>query len=110
YKSQIRQLARHLKIPERIQKKKPTAGLWKGQTDEGELGMSYETIDAILYELVDLRKSKKEVIASGHSKAQVETLIERIKASEFKRKLPPIPKISERTVGHDFLYPFDWDK
>lgn len=110
YKTQIRQLAAHLGIPEKIRKKTPTAGLWTGQTDEDELGLTYETIDKILYQLVDLRKSKKEIIASGFKKSDVERLITLIKKSEFKRKLPPIAKISSRTVGHDFLFPYDWDK
>lgn len=110
YKTQIRQLATHLGIPEKIRKKTPTAGLWTGQTDEDELGLTYETIDKILYQLVDLRKSKKEIIASGFKKSDVERLITLIKKSEFKRKLPPIAKISSRTVGHDFLFPYDWDK
>lgn len=110
YKAQIRQLAIHLGVPEKIRKKIPSAGLWAGQTDEGEIGLSYETMDMILYELVDLRKSKKDVIAAGFEKEDVERIISMIKKSEFKRKLPPIPKISTRTVGHDFLYPFDWDK
>jgi NAD+ synthase len=110
YKTQIRQLARHLEIPEKIRKKKPTAGLWVGQTDEGELGLSYTKIDKILYQLVDMRKSKKEVISEGYPKNDVEKIIGLIKGSEFKRHLPPIPKISARTVGHDFLYPYDRDK
>lgn len=110
YKTQIRQLAAHLGIPEKIRKKTPTAGLWTGQTDEDELGLTYETIDKILYQLVDLRKSKKEIIALGFKKSDVERLITLIKKSEFKRKLPPIAKISSRTVGHDFLFPYDWDK
>ncbi len=107
YKTQVRQLARYLKIPDKILKKKPTAGLWSGQTDEGELGLSYAKIDRILYQLVDLKKTKKEVISQGLPEQDVEKIMGLIKGSEFKRKMPPIPKISDRTVGHDFLYPFD---
>jgi NAD+ synthase len=110
YKTQIRKLGRHLGVPARILKKIPTAGLWQGQTDEGEIGLTYEEIDKILYRLVDLRESKRKVIASGFEKEKVEKIISLIKNSEFKRKLPPIPKISTRTVGHDFLYPYDWDR
>jgi NAD+ synthase len=110
YKTQIRQLARHLKIPDKILRKKPTAGLWAGQTDEGEIGLSYTKIDKILYELVDLRKSKKELISEGFHRQDVEKIIQLVKKSEFKRHLPPIPKISLRTVGHDFLYPYDRDR
>jgi NAD+ synthase len=57
YKTQIRRLARYLRVPEKILRKKPTAGLWAGQTDEGELGLTYRQIDRILYQLVDLKKS-----------------------------------------------------
>ena len=110
YKTQIRQLALYLGIPEKILKKKPTAGLWRGQTDEAELGLTYDKIDKILFHLVDKRKSKNEVISLGFEKENVEKIITLIKSSEFKRKLPPILKLSERTVGHDFLFPFDWDK
>lgn len=110
YKTQVRQMAKHLKIPGRIQKKIPTAGLWTGQTDEGEIGMSYSEIDEILFRLVDEREAKEEVIAQGYEREKVEKIISLIKSSEFKRKLPPIAKISARTVGHDFLYPYDWDK
>lgn len=110
YKTQVRQLARHLKVPEKILKKKPTAGLWAGQTDEEELGLTYTKIDQILYQLADLKKTKKEVIAEGFKKQDVEKIIHLIKSSEFKRRMPPIPKISDRTVGHDFLFPYDWDR
>ena len=110
YKTQVKQLARHLRVPEKIQSKPPSAGLWTGQTDEGELGLTYEEMDEILFQLVDKRMSRKEVIASGFKKAAVEKIIRLMKNSEFKRKLAPIPKISSRTVGHDFLYPYDWDR
>jgi NAD+ synthase len=110
YKTQIRQLAAYLKVPEKIRKKIPSAGLWMGQTDEEEIGLTYDEIDKILYQLVDKRAKKKETIALGFKKETVEKLISLIKNSEFKRKLPPIPKISSRSVGHDFLLPFDWDK
>lgn len=110
YKTQIRQLGRYLKVPEKILRKKPTAGLWASQTDEGEIGLSYAKIDKILYHLVDLKKSKKEVISEGFSEKDVKKIIGLIRGSEFKRHLPIIPKISARTVGHDFLYPYDRDR
>lgn len=110
YKTQIIQLAKYLGVPEKIQRKLATAGLWEGQTDEGELGLSYDEIDKILFQLVDQRKSKEEIIFQGFKKENVEKIIRLIKNSEFKRKLPPIPKISARTVGHDFLFPYDREK
>ena len=110
YKTQVRALGKHLGIPERILSKAPTAGLWDGQTDEQELGLSYAEIDDILYHLVDKRIPRDELIAQGYEAAKMDKLIGMIKRFEFKRRMPPIAKISERTVGHDFLYPYDWDK
>lgn len=110
FKTQIRQFAVYLGIPQRILKKEPTAGLWNGQTDEKELGLTYDKIDKILFQLVDKRKTKEEIVTLGFNKDDVEKIIKMIKNSEFKRKLPPIPKLSERTIGHDFLFPYDWDK
>lgn len=107
YKSQVRALGRHLRLPAGILGKRPTAGLWPGQTDEDEIGLSYAELDAILYELVDERRSAREVIALGFKKAAVQKVESRIVNSEFKRKMPPIAKISVRTVGHDFLYSYD---
>jgi NAD+ synthase len=110
YKTQVRALAAHLRIPSRIIKKVPTAGLWPGQTDEGEIGLTYAEIDKILYALVDERKAGDEVIASGFKRQAVRRVEALIVGSEFKRKMPPIAKISSRTVGHDFLYPYDRNK
>jgi NAD+ synthase len=110
YKTQVRQLAAELGVPEKIRTKLPTAGLWAGQTDEGELGMTYAEIDQILYALVDDRESRAQVIAHGFKKEKVDRILARIKGSEFKRQMAPIAKISSRTVGHDFLYPYNWDK
>jgi len=107
YKTQVRALGSYLRLPARILKKAPTAGLWPGQTDEQEVGLKYPEIDAILYELVDERRPAKEVIASGFNKDAVRKIEALIVRSEFKRKMPPIAKISARTVGHDFLYPYD---
>ena len=110
YKTQVRELAAYLGVPEKIRTKLPTAGLWAGQTDEVEIGLTYAEIDQVLYYLVDERESKDEVIARGFRKAHVEKILSLIKNSEFKRQMPPIAKISSRTVGHDFLYPYNWDK
>jgi len=110
YKTQVRALAVHLGIPEPLRTKAPSAGLWAGQTDEGELGLSYDELDEILEHLVDGRESPEEVLARGFPKTQVKKITRLIRNSEFKRQMPPIAKISPRTIGHDFLYPYDWDK
>ena len=110
YKTQVRQLAAHLRVPAAIRAKAPTAGLWPGQTDEAEIGLSYEELDEILYGLVEGRKSRKELVAAGHKPAVVDRVLRKVRGSEFKRHLPPIAKLSPRSVGHDFLYPYDWGK
>jgi NAD+ synthase len=110
YKTQVRQLAAHLRLPAAICKKTPTAGLWPGQTDESEIGLAYEELDDILYGLVEGRKSRREIVEAGHKPAVVDRVLRMIKNSEFKRKMPPIAKLSPRSVGHDFLYPYDWGK
>jgi NAD+ synthase len=107
YKTQVRALGAHLRLPARILKKTPTAGLWLGQTDEDEIGLSYPEIDAILCELVDEKRPAEEVIASGFKKEAVRKIERMMVNSEFKRKMPPIAKISSRTVGHDYLYSYD---
>ncbi|MBN1272118.1 MAG: NAD+ synthase [Candidatus Aminicenantes bacterium] len=109
YKTQVRMLARHIGIPKQILNKKPSAGLWKGQTDEGEIGLTYKELDEILFLRVDNKKSREEILAKGYSEKSVDHILKLIKKSSFKRNLPPIPKISTRTVGHDFLYPRDWE-
>jgi NAD+ synthase len=110
YKTQVRELAAHLRVPVAIRRKSPTAGLWPGQTDEAEIGLAYEELDDILCGLVEERKRRKEIIEAGHRPAAVDRVVRMIRNSEFKRKLPTIAKLSLRSVGHDFLYPRDWGK
>jgi len=107
YKTQVRVLADHLGVPARIRQKKPSAGLWPGQTDESDIGLSYDEIDAILFELVDQRRPVGELVKSGFPAKAVRKIVSLIEGSEFKRKMPPIAKISTRTVGLDFLYSYD---
>lgn len=110
YKTQVRQLARHLGVPAAILRKAPTAGLWSGQTDEQEIGLTYPELDEMLENFVEKRKSGPELVKAGFKPAAVRRVAEMIRNSEFKRKLPPIAKLSPRSVGHDFLYPYDWGK
>ena len=108
YKTQIREMARSLAIPEVIIHKPPSADLIPGQTDEGDFGFTYERADALLYLLVDERYSPEEAVSAGFSRSFVETVLEMVRRSHFKRTLPIIPKVSGRTVGHDFRYLRDW--
>lgn len=108
YKTQVRQLARAVGVPQPIVEKPPSADLWPGQTDESELGFTYEEVDRLLYLLVDERYRPEECIQSGYKPDFVERVIERIQRSHFKRIMPPVAKLSNRTVGYDFLYLRDW--
>ena len=108
YKTQVRQLSRALNIPAPIIDKPPSADLWVGQTDEGELGFTYEEVDKLLYLIVDQRYSALEAIEAGFDEKFVNAVTERIRRYQFKRMQPPIAKISNRTIGYDFLYLRDW--
>jgi NAD+ synthase len=108
YKTQVRQLARAMGVPSGIIDKPPSADLWVGQTDEGELGFTYEEVDKLLYLLVDQRYSPEDCIDAGFEEAFVTEVVRRIQRNHFKRVLPPIAKVSNRTIGYDFLYLRDW--
>jgi len=108
YKTQIRQLSRALGIPAPILDKPPSADLWAGQTDEGELGFTYEQVDQLLFLLVDQRYSEQDCIEEGFDEKFVKGVMARVRRFQFKRMMPPIAKVSNRTIGYDFLYLRDW--
>lgn len=108
YKTQVWQLARHVGLPDRVVSKTPSADLWRGQTDEGDLGITYAAADAILSMLVDERFTVEEVAEAGHPPETVQMVLHMVEHSQFKRRLPIIAKLSQRTVGIDFRYPRDW--
>ncbi len=108
YKTQLRQLSRDMNIPDAIVSKPPTADLWLGQTDEAELGFTYADVDPLLYLLVDERYTPQECVAAGFDEGFVNKVVDRIRRNHFKRVLPPIAKLSNRTIGYDFLYLRDW--
>lgn len=108
YKTQMRQLSRAMGVPGAIIDKAPSADLWLGQTDEDELGFTYEEVDRLLYLLVDQRYSPQECVQAGFDRDFVEKVVGRVRRNHFKRILPPIAKLSNRTVGYDFLYLRDW--
>jgi len=108
YKTQARQLARAMGMPAAIVKKPPSADLWIGQTDEGELGFTYEEVDKLLYLLVDERYTPEDCVAAGFGESFVKAVVKLVRQNHFKRVLPLIAKVSNRTVGYDFLYLRDW--
>lgn len=87
YKCEVRELAKVLNIPEKIITKPPSAGLYEGQTDEGEIGLTYDLLDEILYRIdhfLDLNEFNED---------DVKKVINKIKSAEHKTKMPPIFKI-----------------
>jgi NAD+ synthase len=88
YKTQVWQLAKYLGVPEKIIKKKPTAGLWAKQTDEEELGFSYKEADMILHLYFDKKLSKKGIVNYGIKGETVEKVLSWMKKNEFKHSVP----------------------
>ncbi len=108
YKTQVWDLARHLGLPENVIMKKPTADLWEGQTDEDELGFSYQEVDKLLYYMIDERRSDAELCELGFTKNFIHHVREMVRKNHYKRRMPLIAKISHRTLNVDFRYIRDW--
>lgn len=105
YKSQVRQLAVAIGVPDAIVRKAPSADLWPGQTDEGEGEFSYPALDRLLFWRIDKRRSVDEMIGLGFDAATVDRVDRMVAGAEFKRQVPPIAKLGPRTTGVDYLYP-----
>jgi NAD+ synthase len=103
YKSQVRQLAAAMGIPESVRQKPPTADLWPGQTDEGELGLTYELADQILFSLFERGLLPSQVVADGYAEEQVRRVTTLVQRSQYKRCLPPIAKVGPCTVGCELV-------
>jgi NAD+ synthase len=108
YKTQLYQLAAYLGVPEPILHKEPTGDLWAGQTDEGELGFSYNEVDRLLVLLVDQRMGKEELIRAGFTAEFIDRVTNLIRRNHYKRRMPVIAKLSHRTMDRDFRYARDW--
>ncbi len=102
YKTQVREMARHLGVPNKIVDKTPTAGLWPGQTDEGELGISYDHLDRILLGIELQMEPEAIAEKTGVRLSEVRRIEALVAATAFKRKMPLIPKVGVRTVGLDW--------
>ena len=105
YKTQLRAIATELGVPREILDKPPSADLWPGQTDEGELGRSYDSLDRTLFALIDRRWTVDRCVSAGLDRDLVEWVARRVAQMEFKRQQPPVAKVSLRTPGIDHLYP-----
>lgn len=94
FKTQVYSVARYLSVPESICTARPSAGLWEGQTDEEELGFSYEKADEILHLIADEKLSEKSIVDKGYDEGLVSRVVQRVKAHAFKHHVP-----------HVFTYP-----
>jgi len=110
YKTQVRQMAKAIGVPEAIISKPPSADLWVGQTDEGELGFTYDEVDQLLFLLVDKEYSPEECINAGYPEQFVKDVISLIRKNAFKRALPPIAKLGNRELTEEFLTFGDWGR
>ena len=110
YKSQVWALSEEMGVPREVIDKKPSADLWAGQTDEQELGFSYREADELLYRMVDKRMTRDELIAAGFAPQFIDKLAGKVQNSHFKRRLPVIAKVSNRTIDRDFRSSRDWGK
>ena len=108
YKTQIWQLAEYLDIPRVIIDKPPSADLWSGQTDEEEIGYSYDKIDTLLHHLIDLRYSDEMLSELDFTSEMINDIHRRVQLFQFKRRPPIIAKLSNRTINQDFRYCRDW--
>jgi NAD+ synthase len=94
YKTDIRLLSRHIGVPASIIEKTPTADLWEGQTDEGELGFSYADLDGVLVKMIDERKSRREILTDGVDSKLLDRVVGLIRGSAFKRRAAPVAWLS----------------
>ena len=89
YKTQVRQMAGDLDMHARIIDKPPSADLWQGQTDEAEMGITYEEVDRLLYAMFDLNRGDAELAEGGFDSAFIRKVRAMVEASSFKRCMPP---------------------
>jgi NAD+ synthase len=102
YKTQIREMAESLGLPKEIIIKPPSAGLWEGQTDEVELGISYEELDSILLG-IELSMDDDQISErTNHPISEIARIRSMVRRTAHKRKTPLIPKIGIKTIGLDW--------
>ncbi len=97
-KTQERALAREIGLPDWIVEKTPTADLWRGQTDEGELGITYPEADKIIHAVFDLETTREKLIEGGFNKNSIDLVFDKYENSEFKRRMPPYPELPDLTL------------
>ena len=95
FKCQVRALAQHVGVPEPLIAKAPSADLWSGQTDEGDLGFSYDDADQVLYLATERNMSVEQIAGQGFELSTVEAIQRRMRATAFKRRTAPVPSSRE---------------
>lgn len=110
YKTQLFGLARYLGIPVELIDKQPSADLWEGQSDEADLGFSYEEVDQLLYMMLEERMERDAILAEGIDPAFYQRVRTMVVRNQYKRMMPVIAKLSSRTPGIDFRYARDWQE
>lgn len=99
YKRDVRAMAAFLGVPRKIIDKNPTADLWPGQTDEGELGISYDLADRVLYRLIeDGERSMAGLADTGADEKIIRLIVDRINTFAFKRALPATDLLGTRPI------------
>jgi NAD+ synthase (glutamine-hydrolysing) len=107
FKTQVWALARHLGVPDVIVSKPASADLIKGQTDEGDFGISYPRADAILHWIL-LGYKAPEIAALGFEPAEIELVRSRLDSTHWKRRLPTVAMLSGTAIGEYYLRPVDY--
>lgn len=104
YKTQIRAYARYLGVPENTVTKPPSADFWVGQTDEEDLGFTYDDLDKLLYLMIEERRTKQELLKIGFDRDFLDAVRARIRSNKFKTKMPALPRLQRRGIGGDYRY------
>jgi len=107
FKTQVWALARHLGVPEVIVAKPASADLIRGQTDEGDFGISYARADVILNWLIS-GFSSRDLLARGFDAGEVELVRKRLDGTHWKRKLPTVAMLTQTAIGESYLRPVDY--
>ena len=107
FKTQVWSLARHLGVPDVIVSKPASADLIKGQTDEGDFGISYPRADAILHWIL-LGYKAPEIAALGFQESEIALVRQRLDSTHWKRRLPTVAMLSGTAIGEYYLRPVDY--
>jgi NAD+ synthase len=106
YKAQVRQLSKELKVPKEIIDKAPSADLWIGQTDEEELGYTYNDMDRLLFALVEDKLTTAECIKKGFNEKFVSEIVSRVKRYRYKSTLPLVGSVGQYAISDLDQLPF----